>query len=48
MEVWRDRPTPIQVDGELVEAGVNVRVGVLPQKLRVLVPQPADGQAPSV
>jgi diacylglycerol kinase family enzyme len=39
MEVRRERPTPIQMDGELVEAGKDVRFRVEPGALRVLVPR---------
>lgn len=38
MKVRRERAAPIQVDGELMEAGQEVEVSVLPETLRVLVP----------
>ncbi len=43
LRLHRERPAPIQVDGELVEAGAEVEVDVLPAALRVLVP--AEGSA---
>jgi len=36
--VTRPGPAPIQVDGELVDASSEVRVGVMPSALKVLVP----------
>lgn len=38
MVVHRKMTAPIQVDGELVEAGPNVEIRLLPQALTVLVP----------
>lgn len=38
MEVIRERAAPIQIDGELVDAPVSVRVAVRPASLKVLVP----------
>lgn len=38
MEVIRERAAPIQIDGELVDASVSVRVAVRPASLKVLVP----------
>jgi diacylglycerol kinase (ATP) len=39
MQVQRDHHAPIQIDGELVDAPADIRVGILPDKLKVLVPQ---------
>ena len=39
MDVQRTHSAPIQVDGELVDAPVDIRVGILPEKLKVLVPR---------
>jgi diacylglycerol kinase family enzyme len=36
--VHRSDPHPIQLDGELVEAGRDIEVTVRPNALRVLVP----------
>ena len=36
--VRRERPAPIQIDGELVEADRDLRVRVVPGALNVLVP----------
>jgi YegS/Rv2252/BmrU family lipid kinase len=41
MEVRRDRPAPIQVDGELVEAPARLEVHVRPRALRIIVPAAA-------
>jgi diacylglycerol kinase (ATP) len=38
MDVRRKMAAPIQVDGELVEAGPNVEIRLIPQALTVLVP----------
>ena len=38
MDLHRIRATPIQLDGELVEAGRDVQIRLLPQALVVLVP----------
>jgi YegS/Rv2252/BmrU family lipid kinase len=38
LAVRRESPAPIQVDGELVAAGEEVEVSVMPSALRVLVP----------
>ena len=39
LEVVRERPAPIQVDGEPVDAGARVTVDLLPKALTVLVPR---------
>ena len=39
MDLHRPRSTPIQMDGELVEAGRDVEIRLLPQALTVLVPE---------
>ena len=39
LSVKRDRPAPIQIDGELVEAPADIEVHVMPGALRVLVPR---------
>ena len=39
MDLHRSRSTPIQMDGELVEAGRDVEIRLLPQALTVLVPE---------
>jgi YegS/Rv2252/BmrU family lipid kinase len=36
--VRRERPTPIQIDGEVVEAPEEIEIGVRPAALKVLVP----------
>ena len=41
LTVRRRRATPIQLDGELVEAGAAVEIRLLPQTLSVLVPEEA-------
>ena len=41
LTVRRRRATPIQLDGELVEAGAEVEIRLLPQILSVLVPEEA-------
>ena len=41
LTVRRRRATPIQLDGELVEAGAEVEIRLLPQTLSVLVPEEA-------
>ena len=41
MDLHRLRATPIQLDGELVEAGREVFIRLLPKALSVLVPPPA-------
>jgi diacylglycerol kinase (ATP) len=38
LECRRGHPSPIQVDGELLDAGTVVKVEVLPKALRVIVP----------
>ena len=38
MDLHRSRSTPIQMDGELVEAGRDVEIRLLPKALSVLVP----------
>ena len=38
MDVRRKLAAPIQMDGELVEAGPNVEIRLLPKALTVLVP----------
>lgn len=38
LQVHRDRPAQIQIDGELVDAAADLKVAVIPQGLRVLVP----------
>ena len=38
MSVHRDNPSPIQLDGELMEAGKDVRVEVIPSALNVIIP----------
>ncbi len=40
LAIRRERPDPIQVDGELVQAGTEVQIRVRPGALRVLVPAP--------
>ncbi|MBN1268766.1 MAG: diacylglycerol kinase family lipid kinase [Kiritimatiellae bacterium] len=42
LEVRRERPAPIQVDGELVEADADVGVALLPRALTVLAPWKAE------
>jgi diacylglycerol kinase family enzyme len=42
MVVTRERAAPIQVDGELVDAGPEVMVDLLPRALRVLAPRAED------
>jgi diacylglycerol kinase family enzyme len=39
MKVRREWAAPIQIDGELIDAGAEVEVGVLPAVLNVLVPR---------
>ncbi len=39
LEVRRQKPAPIQVDGELVEEGACIRIDVIPKALTVLVPK---------
>ena len=39
MDLHRTQPTPIQMDGELVEAGNDVAFRLLPKALAVLVPE---------
>ena len=46
MTVRRERPTPIQMDGELVDAGTEVHFRVQPSALRVVVPRPEAGADP--
>ncbi len=41
LNLYRPRPTPIQMDGELVEAGRDIEVRLLPKALTVLVPDRA-------
>ncbi len=41
MDLHRLRATPIQLDGELVEAGLEIFIRLLPKALSVLVPPPA-------
>jgi diacylglycerol kinase (ATP) len=38
LEIHRPKPTPIQLDGELVDAGRDILVRLLPKALSVLVP----------
>ena len=38
MDLHRPRATPIQMDGELVEAGRDLVIRLLPKALSVLVP----------
>ncbi len=45
LSVHRQRPAPLQVDGELVEAAAEVNVAVIPRGLNVLVPR-TSGEAP--
>ncbi len=45
LTVQRERVTPIQVDGELVDAGPTVTFAVKPRALRVLVPAAATPPA---
>jgi diacylglycerol kinase (ATP) len=42
LEIHRSKPTPIQLDGELVDAGRDVHVRLLPKALSVLVPNHAQ------
>ena len=39
MDLHRTKPTPIQMDGELVEAGRDVEIRLLPKALTVLAPE---------
>lgn len=39
LRVQRPEPTPIQMDGELVEAGCEVEIDIVPRALTVLVPR---------
>jgi diacylglycerol kinase family enzyme len=39
LRVKRDKPSAIQIDGEPIAAGTDVRIGVRPSALRVLVPR---------
>jgi diacylglycerol kinase (ATP) len=41
LDIHRQKPTPIQMDGELVETGTAVEIRLLPKALSVLVPAPA-------
>ena len=41
LKVLRTLPSPIQLDGELVEAGLELNVDLLPRALTVLVPKKA-------
>jgi YegS/Rv2252/BmrU family lipid kinase len=43
--VKRERPAPIQVDGELVDAGAEMEVRVVPRALQVLVPSGGASQS---
>ena len=38
MDLHRPKPTPIQMDGELVEAGRDLEIRLRPKALSVLVP----------
>ena len=38
MGVHRENPSPIQIDGELMKAGTDIQVEVLPRALNVIVP----------
>ncbi len=40
--IERQKPAPIQVDGEMMDAGERIEISVRPQALRVLVPQRED------
>lgn len=42
MDLHRPKATPIQLDGELVEAGREVAIRLLPKALSVLVPVPSS------
>jgi YegS/Rv2252/BmrU family lipid kinase len=44
LEVRRERSSPIQMDGELVNAGVEISVRVVPAALNVLVPAGGSGR----
>ncbi len=41
LEIHRSKPTPIQLDGELVDAGRDILVRLLPKAITVLVPNHA-------
>ena len=45
LRVRRERATSMQIDGELVEAGRETAVRVMPSSLKVLVPDAPDEQA---
>ncbi len=45
LRVVREREDPVQVDGELINVGVDIRVEVKPQALNVVVPQRQKGEA---
>jgi diacylglycerol kinase (ATP) len=45
MDVRRKTAAPIQLDGELVAAGPDVEIRLLPKALVVLVPAPADSES---
>ena len=47
LTVRRDEPAPIQVDGELMEASACIEVSVMEKALKVLVPVPPPGHAPT-
>jgi diacylglycerol kinase (ATP) len=42
LEIHRSKPTPIQLDGELVDAGRDILVRLLPKAITVLVPDHAQ------
>ena len=44
LSVKRSVPSPIQIDGELVELGADIEVEVVPDSLTVLVPRGESGQ----
>jgi diacylglycerol kinase family enzyme len=39
MTVCREKATPIQIDGELMKAEIDIHIEVLPHALNVIVPQ---------
>jgi diacylglycerol kinase family enzyme len=39
MKVERERPSPVQLDGDLAEAGTDIEIRVQPKALNVLVPE---------
>ena len=44
MTVARQKPSQIQIDGELAEAPATVSVRILPKALKVLVPEKRSDQ----